>query len=140
MAGRERVWGGAEVGPAGGAGAGLGAALEHFEVQAGFLEAAEFGEGLVEVTPGGLLAAEELAEDVGAGGVVVKGIAEGGFGVVHLFEDGGIELGFDAGVAVLEPGGADDGLDQLGFDGSLGLVRGGGLRRAGRTRRGLRRG
>ena len=36
----------------------------------------------------------------------MKGIAEGASGSSNLLEDGGIELSFDPGVAVLEPGGA----------------------------------
>ena len=48
-----------------------GGALEHFQFDAGFLEAAQAGEGIGEIALGGVLTAEELAEDVGAGGIVI---------------------------------------------------------------------
>jgi hypothetical protein len=92
-----------------------------FEFGAEFPDALDFGEGFVEIAPGGLLAAEEFAHDVGAGGILNKGGGVGGGGgVVHLVEEGVEELGFEPSVTVLEPGGADDDFDELGFDGTGG--------------------
>ena len=80
-AGRGRAWGGGRRVGRRASGRRLGARLrrgvgrsEAAELAGG----AEVGEGLVEIAPGGLLAAEELAHDVGAGGVLVIGVGDGG--------------------------------------------------------------
>ena len=85
------------------------------------LKAAECVDGAVPVALGGLLAAEDLGESVAALGILSEDGAEGMLG---LFEGGharGDDGGLDAVIAAAHPDGADDGFEEVGFDGADGV-------------------
>ena len=80
--------------------------------------------GALGLAPGGGAAAVDFLEDVGAFGILDEDGAER---VGAVFgREGGVsdvdDLGLDAGVAALEPEGADEVVEEHGFIGSFGLV------------------
>ena len=85
-------------------------------VHAELADAAELGERAEEIALEGLLAAGDFVEGAGTFGVLDEDLAEGKFGGLEGRQAGIEDLGFDAGKAALQPGGADEGLDELGFE------------------------
>ena len=83
------------------------------------MEAAQLGASAIPIALGGLLAAEDFLEGIGADGVLEEGRAEGAVGGLNAIEDGVEELGLDAGEAADVPVAADDGVDKQRFDGAL---------------------
>jgi len=80
------------------------------------LTAAEVAFGSEPIAIGCLVAAEELLEDIGAGGVLKDGSAQGVLGIFLLCHEGLDHPGFETGNTALLPMAADEGVHEFGFD------------------------
>ena len=86
---------------------------------------AKIGDGAAELAFGGLLAAEDLLEKLGAVTILDEDFGDGGVRVGVLgegLETGVDDFGFDADVAALEPVEADDVVEEGLFGGGFGAV------------------